>query len=278
LVVDVLTFVLYLATWKIGMKFEKSRKRKFDGDGDRGGFKRQKWNKTPGQSGANATPLGDRTNGAVANSDERLPASIPRPHGHDDRLENDKSGRPEKKDEKKRESQNEHTNSQENERATEKFGTPKEEKAMKKKGKHPNKDNVVLDEPGMHDGVLDKGEGSYCLGRINDSKTLQPVHLVLDKQAMDRKPKQVKKRKKTLDSADEIESKPERRKAAKNARSEVEKKTHDVGQPTTTEHNNEQAEGSEELAGSAANQKKERFICFVGKFSYTLAWFSVLIS
>lgn len=223
------------------MKFDKSKKRKFDGGGDRGRFKKQRWNKNPGQSGANATPLGERANGAVADSTERLPTSIPQPHRQDDRL-GDKS----EWTEKKGESKNEHTNSQEKERdaaitTTEKFSTPKEEKAKKRKGKHRNEDNTALDESGMHEG----GEN--------------PEGLVPDKQD--------KKRRKTLDPVDKVESKAERRKAAKTTRIELEKNTHDVGQPATTEHNNEQLEKSEDLAGSATSQKKERFICFVGKFS-----------
>ena len=136
------------------MKLEKSRKRKFDGGGDREKFKKQKWSKNTGQSGANATPLGDRSNEAAVDSDERLPTSIPRPQKQDDRLEKDKSKWTEKKNKKKRESRNEHTDNQEK----------------------------------------------------------------------------------------------------------------DASQPTGMEHNNEQPGGSEELADSAANQKKERFICFVGKF------------
>ena len=198
------------------MKFDNSRKRKFDGGGDRERFKKHKWNKNPGQSGANATPLGDRANGAVANSDERLPASIPQPHRQDDRLEKDKHKRTEK-EENNREKKV-HTKNREKEggaaiTVTEKFGTPEEN------------------------------------------------------QAADGEPKQDKKRKKQRNPADEVESKAERRRAAKKTRSEVERNTHDAGQPTATEHNNEQPEASEELSDSAANQKKERFICFVGKFS-----------
>ena len=200
------------------MNFDKTRKRKFDGGGDRERFKKHKWNKNPGQSGANATPLGDRASGAAANSDERPPTSIPQPQPHrqDDRLEKDKHKWSEK-EEKNRE-KNGHTKTREKEAGaaitvTEKFSTPEEN------------------------------------------------------QAVDREPKQDKKRKKQLDPADEVESKAERRRAAKKTRSEVERNTPDVGQPTATDHNNEQPEASEDLSGSAANQKKERFICFVGKFS-----------
>lgn len=240
------------------MKFDKNKKRKFDGGGDRGEFKKRKWNKNPEQSGANATPLGDRSNGVVADSNERLPKSILQSHGQDNSFPKRELG--EKGNEKKKkESQTVYTKSQENEHdvvitATKKFGTPREEKAKEKKGRHQVED--IANKSGVHyrldGGIVDK----------DDAKALQSEHPAPDKRD--------NKKKKTVDLADKVGSKAEQRKASKKARSGVEKNARDVVQSTATGDNNEQPDKTEESAGSATHQKKERFICFVGKCS--LLW------
>jgi len=184
-----------------GMKFEKSRKRKFDGGGDRRGSKKQKWNKNPGQSGSNAIPLGTRGNGTGVDSDERVPTSISRPHISNGLPAKDTEKWTEKKEKRKRESQKLLDAAVS---ATEKSSTPKEGKAKKKK-KLGDDRNVATDgsrvDSKLHGGIVDKGE------------------------------------KESLDLTDDA------------------KAVH-----------SEQPKSGEETADRTANEKKERFICFVGMF------------
>lgn len=272
--------------------FDKSeKKRKYGGGGDRRGSKRQKWNRNPEQSGANAMPLGQRSSGGTNTpadtQDDAIPTSISRPqvNSRSERAPRDTAKWSEKRT--KREADKLKWRNREKELvqavvAAEKAGTYKEEPIYNKK-KLRSDGNVALDESRtyyeLHGGTIDKDEAHEYLKRINDSKAPFASHLPEDMDEADRVLKRAKKEKKALCPADEFVLKVARMNPSRKDKKKDSKVKNDgdriikdsVGsnQPTVTEVIESEPKEGENAGDGDASEKKERFICFVGQLPFT---------